>query len=115
MQGTCVFDTGCRGAGLLAWLILNDRLQPSFTAGVGVCAAAYRDGCGHTDTPSCKVHSVYRYTYMPYLTARGVRVSSPFDTGCSPLSYSGNPGVNGVSDREGCGRASGVKGLTDGL
>jgi CRP-like cAMP-binding protein len=26
----------------------------------------------------------------------------PFDTGCLPLSHSGNPGVNGVSHREGC-------------
>ena len=25
----------------------------------------------------------------------------PFNTGCLPLSYSGNPGVNGVSHREG--------------
>jgi hypothetical protein len=28
-------------------------------------------------------------------------VSHPFDTGCLPLSYSGNPGVNGESDRGG--------------
>ena len=27
------------------------------------------------------------------------QVSHPFDTGCLPLSYSGNPGVNGVSHR----------------
>jgi hypothetical protein len=40
VQGTCVFDTGCRGARLLVWLILNDRVQPSFIA--GVTAAALR-------------------------------------------------------------------------
>ena len=34
MQGTCVSDTGCRGARLLVWLILNDRVQPSLIAGV---------------------------------------------------------------------------------
>ena len=34
MQGTCVFGTGCRGARLVVWLILNDRVQPSFIAGV---------------------------------------------------------------------------------
>ena len=34
MQGTCVFGTGCRGARLLVWLILNDRVQPSLIAGV---------------------------------------------------------------------------------
>jgi hypothetical protein len=34
VQGTCVFDTGCRGARLLVKLILNDRVQPSFIAGV---------------------------------------------------------------------------------
>ena len=34
MQGTCAFGTGCRGARLLAWLILNARVQPSFIAGV---------------------------------------------------------------------------------
>jgi hypothetical protein len=28
--------------------------------------------------------------------------SHPFETACLPLGYSGNPGVNGVSDREGC-------------
>jgi len=28
-----------------------------------------------------------------------VRSNRPFDTGCLPLSYGGNPGVNGVSDR----------------
>ena len=32
----------------------------------------------------------------------------PFDTGCSPLSYSGDPGVNGVSHREGCLETLGV-------
>ena len=48
MQGPCVFDTGCRGARLLAWLILNDRVQPSLIAGVLV------------------------YLYVPYLTGRGV-------------------------------------------
>ena len=31
----------------------------------------------------------------------------PFDSGCLPLGYSGNPGVNGVSHREGCVRISG--------
>ena len=30
-------------------------------------------------------------------------VSHPFNTGCLPLSYSSNPGVNAVSHREGCG------------
>jgi hypothetical protein len=34
VQGTCVFGTGCRGTRLLAWLILNDRVRPSFIAGV---------------------------------------------------------------------------------
>jgi hypothetical protein len=34
VQGTCVLDTGCRGARLLVWLVLNDRVQPSFIAGV---------------------------------------------------------------------------------
>ena len=34
MQGTCALNTGCRGARLLAWLILNDRVQPSLIAGV---------------------------------------------------------------------------------
>jgi hypothetical protein len=34
VQGTCVLDTGGRGARLLVWLILNDRAQPSFIAGV---------------------------------------------------------------------------------
>ena len=34
MQGTCAFGAGCRGARLLVWLILNDRVQPSFVAGV---------------------------------------------------------------------------------
>ena len=34
MQGTCVFGTGCMGARLLVWLVLNDRVQPSFIAGV---------------------------------------------------------------------------------
>ena len=34
MQETCVNITGCRGARLLVWLILNDRVQPSFIAGV---------------------------------------------------------------------------------
>ena len=48
MQGPCVFGTGCRGARLLAWLILNDRVQPSLIAGVLV------------------------YLYVPYLTGRGV-------------------------------------------
>jgi hypothetical protein len=37
VQGTCALGTGCRGARLLVWLILNDRVQPSFIAGVG-CA-----------------------------------------------------------------------------
>ena len=35
MQGTCAFGTGCRGASLLVWLILKDRVQPSLIAGVG--------------------------------------------------------------------------------
>ena len=34
MQGTCAFGTGCRAARLLAWLILNERVQPSLIAGV---------------------------------------------------------------------------------
>jgi hypothetical protein len=34
VQGICVFGTGCRGARLLVWLILNDRVQTSFIAGV---------------------------------------------------------------------------------
>jgi hypothetical protein len=33
--------------------------------------------------------------HMACLTGRG----EPIDTGCVPLSYSGNPGVNGVSHR----------------
>jgi len=37
VQGTCAFGTGCRGARLLVWLILNDRVQPSLIAGVVVC------------------------------------------------------------------------------
>jgi len=49
--------TGCRGARLLVWLILNDRVQPSFIAGVSSvqtdlqiqppllpCATRQRDG-----------------------------------------------------------------------
>jgi hypothetical protein len=38
VQGTCDNITGCRGARLLVWLILNDRVQPSFIAGVEVCS-----------------------------------------------------------------------------
>jgi hypothetical protein len=34
VQGSCGFDTGCRGARLLVWLILNDRVRPSLIAGV---------------------------------------------------------------------------------
>jgi hypothetical protein len=34
VQGTCDDITGCRGTRLLVWLILNDRVQPSFIAGV---------------------------------------------------------------------------------
>jgi hypothetical protein len=30
--------TGCRGARLLVWLILNDRVQPSLIAGVEALA-----------------------------------------------------------------------------
>jgi hypothetical protein len=50
VQGTCAFGTGCRGARLLVWLILNDRVQPSLIAGVR--------------------------KYLAYLTGRGVRVLS---------------------------------------
>ena len=34
---------------------------------------------------------------LTFLSSRG----HPFDTGCSPLSYSGNSGVHGVSHRGG--------------
>jgi hypothetical protein len=34
VQGTCDNITGCTGARLLVWLILKDRVQPSFIAGV---------------------------------------------------------------------------------
>jgi hypothetical protein len=71
--------TGCRGARLLVWLILNDRVQPSLIAGVRRCV--YRDPCKvHTPyaikyltgrgacmaTPSCKIHTVYIYTAVSY-------------------------------------------------
>ena len=37
---------------------------------------------------------------MACLTGRAVHKQYPFDTGCLPLNYSGNPGVNGVSDSD---------------
>jgi hypothetical protein len=45
---------------------------------------------------------------VPYRDSKLTRLlqeslGNPFDTGCLPLSYSGNPGVNGVSYREGFG------------
>ena len=39
--------------------------------------------------------------------AAEVAHTHPFETVCLPLSYSGNPGVNGVSDRGVNGRRSG--------
>jgi hypothetical protein len=49
VQVNCVFDTGCRGARLLVWLILNDRAQPSLIVGVrhaiDVQCVSYREGC----------------------------------------------------------------------
>jgi hypothetical protein len=47
VQGTCVFDTGCRGARLLVWLILNDRVHLSFIAGVVECVS-YGEGGVYT-------------------------------------------------------------------
>ena len=61
MQGTCAFDTGCRGACLLVWLILNDRVQPSFIAGV-----VWEE----RHVPPCK-HSYCVYTAC--LTGRGAQ------------------------------------------
>jgi hypothetical protein len=49
VQGTCAFGTGCRGARLLVWLILNDRVQPSFIAGVGVCSMPGGGGANMPD------------------------------------------------------------------
>ena len=53
-------------------------------------------------SPPCKnTHSIHTAS----LTGRGLwlyNVSRPFNTGCSPLKYSGNPGVN-VSHRQGGG------------
>jgi hypothetical protein len=59
VQGTCVLDTGCRGARLLVWLILNDRVQPSFIA--GVCTAV----------PPCELHDVYVRRSVGICTGRG--------------------------------------------
>jgi hypothetical protein len=41
-----------------------------------------------------------RWLYQPKVyPSTGFRWVHPFKTGCSPLSYSGNPGANGVSYR----------------
>ena len=42
--------TGCRGARLLVWLILNDRVQPSCIAGVShrVCVRRISQGVART-------------------------------------------------------------------
>jgi hypothetical protein len=50
VQGTCVFGTGCRGARLLVWLILNDRVRPS---SYSVCALL------QIHSPPCKIHTAY--------------------------------------------------------
>ena len=50
MQGTWVFDTGCRGARLLVWLIRNDHVQPLFITGVCTARSARAHeggGAGH--------------------------------------------------------------------
>jgi hypothetical protein len=53
VQGTCVFGTGCRGARLLVSLILNDRVQPSFIAGVVNMGADWcLDDLGHRHAPA---------------------------------------------------------------
>ena len=61
MQGICAFGTGCRGAHLPVWLIFNDRIQPSFMAGV-LQAAEHTPlpaPCSLYDTPH--VYSAYSY------------------------------------------------------
>jgi len=84
VQGTCVLDTGCRGARLLVWLILNDRVQPSFIAGVlqgggCVCAMMMMAGCaahtvqastaansGSLQVGACQYNAVGRKPYQTY-------------------------------------------------
>jgi hypothetical protein len=59
VQETCDNITGCRGARLLVWLILNDRVQPSFIA--GVCIAhnkLVRDAAMKFDPIVEKIHRV---------------------------------------------------------
>jgi hypothetical protein len=46
--------------------------------------------------------------------ARAFPVDHPFNTICLPLSYSGNPGVNGESDRGGCPRETPAAAAEDG-
>jgi hypothetical protein len=73
VQGTCGFDTGYRGARLLVWLILNDRVRPSFIAGVrhaiDVHCVSYREGCVCISAPPFKAVN------LPLLQLRGKCVS----------------------------------------
>jgi len=88
-------SAGCRGARLLVWLILKDRVQPSFIAGV-------REG--RVRFVICGLPQVGAAVACP--DAKVICTVSrrfPFNTVCLPLSYSGNSGVNGVSYR-GCQR-----------
>jgi len=101
IQGACVFDTGCRGACLLVWLILNDRVQPSFIAGV-----VWEE----RHVPPCK-HSYCVYTAC--LTGRGAQQGKGVVPGIyivpgRPCIYTGRPCTNGASHREGRQQGKGV-------
>jgi hypothetical protein len=58
VQGTRDNITGCRGARLLVWLILNDRVLPSFIAGV------YREGRLDTHTPPGNICPAYGWRVL---------------------------------------------------
>jgi hypothetical protein len=58
--------------------VISQTKYQHFTRNSGKHDLSHREGC--LDTPT----------------------THPFDTGCLPLNYSGNPGVNGESDRGTC-------------
>ena len=101
MQGTCSFDTGCRGARLLVWLILNDRVQPSFIAGVvaiqGSSGVSHRGVMIHRQAVWGEPESIARRGGVPLHRGERASVTPPMlsvHLWIADLDYSGKPGVN---------------------
>jgi hypothetical protein len=83
VQGTCGFDTGCRGAHLLVRLILNDRVSPSFVAvcttpgAAGLALREFNDAHrGGGERASERFHSAPLPSLQCWLCTPGLRWQS---------------------------------------